>query len=252
MTNLLTLFCLVDGEASANVFPVSTSSEATVGELKDAIKNKKSPEFDGIDADQLTLWRVSIPIKADNDVLPILLNSVPGKERKKLGPATRLSTVFTEQPPEETIHISVQRPAPALRRDRDDDAGLFSKRHRPHTLMDAIAEAGLTEKAVVDGESDISLLDYKERVSLLEVIGHDVDMTNSFYPLFRTACELHGTNIDDMDKLSTPDGIKLPIVGTKELYVREAYKDLYSTIIERFESKRSVSGDEGENHVVVT
>ncbi|KAG0373735.1 hypothetical protein BGX24_011312 [Mortierella sp. AD032] len=34
-------------------------------ELKDAIKTKKAQEFDDIDADKLTLWRVSIPDAID-------------------------------------------------------------------------------------------------------------------------------------------------------------------------------------------
>src|SRR5690348_14726939 len=49
------------------------------------------------------------------------------------------------------------------------------KRHRPHTLMDAIEEAGLTEKAVVDDQVYLSRLDNKERVSLLDFIGQAID-----------------------------------------------------------------------------
>ncbi|KAF9079299.1 hypothetical protein BGX23_004440, partial [Mortierella sp. AD031] len=104
----LTLFCLVDGEATSNAFPVSSSTTTTVGELKDLIKAKKSPEFDDIAADKLALWRVLIPITDDDDEVPIALSSFD--EKKKLGPATRLSKVFPEDLPEETVHIIVQRP----------------------------------------------------------------------------------------------------------------------------------------------
>ncbi|KAI8349234.1 hypothetical protein B0O80DRAFT_165799 [Mortierella sp. GBAus27b] len=103
----LTLFCLVEGEAMGNVFPVSTSSAAAVGELKDFIKTKKAPRFDDIAADELTLWKVCIAIPDDEEIL-ILLDRL--NEKKKLGPATRISKVFTEELPEETVHIVVQRP----------------------------------------------------------------------------------------------------------------------------------------------
>ncbi|KAF9323717.1 hypothetical protein BGZ91_003408 [Linnemannia elongata] len=105
----LTLFCLVDGEATSNAFPVSASAKTTVGELKDSIKSKKTIDFSDIDADKLILWRVSIPITDEDDEVPIILNSF---DKRKLGPVTRLSKVFPEDLPEETIHIIVQRPPP--------------------------------------------------------------------------------------------------------------------------------------------
>ncbi|KAI8361002.1 hypothetical protein B0O80DRAFT_422126 [Mortierella sp. GBAus27b] len=89
-----------------NAFPVSASSASTVGELKDLIKTKKTPEFDDLAADKLTLWKVCIAIT--DEELPILLDRL--NEKKKLGPATRISKVFTEELPEETVHIVVQRP----------------------------------------------------------------------------------------------------------------------------------------------
>ncbi|KAF9945903.1 hypothetical protein BGZ72_000878 [Mortierella alpina] len=109
MADLFTLFCLIDGEASSNAFPVSITSAETVGDLKKLIKTKKTNAFSDVDADLLNLWRVSIPIIEDSDKVPILLNNVPDKERKKLGPATLL-LMYLVQPPEETIHIVVQRP----------------------------------------------------------------------------------------------------------------------------------------------
>ncbi|KAF9900515.1 hypothetical protein EC991_007219 [Linnemannia zychae] len=107
--NLLTLFCLVDGESTP--FPVKIESTETIGSLKDEIKLKNAPEFDDIAADKLTLWRVSIPVPEDDDNQPpILLNNIVTKDKKKLGPATRLSKVFPAELPEETIHFIVQRP----------------------------------------------------------------------------------------------------------------------------------------------
>ncbi|KAG0271457.1 hypothetical protein BGZ97_011248, partial [Linnemannia gamsii] len=125
-----------------------------------------------------------------------------------------------------------------------------SKRHRPYSLEDAIEEAGLTDKAVVDGESDLSRLDSKQRVMLLGVIGQKVDRMDSFSSLSRSAIELHGANIGAMNKLSAPHGSILPIVSTDELYIRRAYKDLHDTILGTFEN--ACAGNKTQKHVVVT
>ncbi|KAG0315368.1 hypothetical protein BG000_005218, partial [Podila horticola] len=109
--NHLSLFCLVDGEPTFNAFPVQIESNKTIGDLKKIIRAEKTIAFSDIDADQLTLWRVSVVITDDDEELPILLKSL--NEKKKLGPATRISKVFAEELPEETIHIIVQRPLPS-------------------------------------------------------------------------------------------------------------------------------------------
>ncbi|OAQ35724.1 hypothetical protein K457DRAFT_27398 [Linnemannia elongata AG-77] len=112
LDNRLNLFCLVDGESTSNAFPVGIEPTNTIGDLKEFIKVKKTPEFNDIAADKLTLWRVSIPITDDDDEVPLLLNNVTDKDKKKLGPATRLSKVFLDSLPEETINVIVQRPPP--------------------------------------------------------------------------------------------------------------------------------------------
>jgi len=109
--NLLTLFCLVDGEATSNAFSVKILSSDTVDDLKDLIKTKKAPRFDDVAADELTLWRVSILITRDNSEIPILFNNIAKEEKEKLHPADDLSDIFDEKPPKKTIHIIVQRPS---------------------------------------------------------------------------------------------------------------------------------------------
>ncbi|KAF9389902.1 hypothetical protein CPB97_010415 [Podila verticillata] len=110
--NRMSLFCLVDGEATSSAFSVKISSSDTVDDVKDLIKAKNSIAFSDIDANELTLWRVSIPITKDN-VAPILLDSVADMDKLELSPATRLSRVFPEELPEEIVHIIVKRPPPA-------------------------------------------------------------------------------------------------------------------------------------------
>ena len=62
MSNLkFKLFCWVLTK-SKTPFSVTIEHDQAVDELKDAIKEKKPATFDGIDADDLLLWRVSVCI----------------------------------------------------------------------------------------------------------------------------------------------------------------------------------------------
>ncbi|KAG0195537.1 hypothetical protein BGX28_001181, partial [Mortierella sp. GBA30] len=103
----LNLFCVVDGESTSSAFSVKATSTGTVYDLKELIKAKKAVDFHNVDANNLTVWRVSVPI-SDGE-LPLLLSTLP-EDKRKLGPAMRLSKMFPEELPEETIHIIVQRP----------------------------------------------------------------------------------------------------------------------------------------------
>ena len=53
-----TLFCWILTQ-SKSPFSVTIERDKTVDELKDAIKKKKSAACDGIDADDLLLWKMS-------------------------------------------------------------------------------------------------------------------------------------------------------------------------------------------------
>ncbi|KAG0221761.1 hypothetical protein BGW42_007326, partial [Actinomortierella wolfii] len=106
----LTLFCLVDGEASSNAFSVKVPLTDTVDDLKNLIKTALSPQFDDIAAKDLILWRVNHPVIAANKHNPILLSAIDSPT--ELDPTDDISDVFTETPPKKTIHIIVQRPPP--------------------------------------------------------------------------------------------------------------------------------------------
>ncbi|KAG0022275.1 hypothetical protein BGZ82_011068 [Podila clonocystis] len=255
--NRLDLFCLVEGESTP--FPVKIESANTIGDLKKLIKAKKTPGFNDIDADKLTLWRVSIPLAPLNERKPVFLNEIISAT--ELDPADDLSNVFEpkaprkihEPKPPKKIDVVVQRPPQVPKRDREEDAGPSSKRKRldTYTLKDAIEEAGLTQKAVVDGRSNLSRLNNKERVSLLAFIGQSIDRTNTFNSLSSIALALQGAIIEDMNRLSAPPSRTLPVVETNDLYVREAFKDLYDTILGTFEDGRPYDPDV-RKHVVVT
>ncbi|KAG0208960.1 hypothetical protein BGX31_002233 [Mortierella sp. GBA43] len=85
-----------------------------VGDLKKLIKAEKAKAFEEVDANQLTLWRVSLPVVPKKDRKAISLADVLMKE--ELDETDDISDVFEEKPPKKTIHIIVQRPLPAWRR----------------------------------------------------------------------------------------------------------------------------------------
>ncbi|KAG0248147.1 hypothetical protein BG011_000423 [Mortierella polycephala] len=98
----------LDNESTFKAFSVKISSADTIYDLKKLIKAEKTPKFDDISADELTLWRVSVLISDDEEELPIKPNSLTYK--KRLGPAARFSNVFPEGLLEGTAHIIVHRP----------------------------------------------------------------------------------------------------------------------------------------------
>ncbi|KAG0357638.1 hypothetical protein BGZ54_000262 [Gamsiella multidivaricata] len=108
----LTLFCLTDGEPISNAFPVSIPSMDAIGNLKDLIKAKKTPKFDDLAADELTLWRVSVPVVATNIRNAVFLNEINSKT--ELSPMDDVSGVFPNTLAKKTIHIIVQRPSREL------------------------------------------------------------------------------------------------------------------------------------------
>ncbi|KAJ3003734.1 UNVERIFIED_CONTAM: hypothetical protein HDU68_005532, partial [Siphonaria sp. JEL0065] len=54
----LKIFCVVSNDKNLTGFPVDFDVSLTVGDLKDAIRTKKSPELDYLAADKLTLVRI--------------------------------------------------------------------------------------------------------------------------------------------------------------------------------------------------
>jgi hypothetical protein len=104
------VFCIVDGKTQS--FSVKISPHETVDELKDAIKIKKSHEFDNFDADDLTLYLINL---ADDDsLLKNVTERLAGQPPLELLKPTRvLSTVFLGPPAKDLVHILVQSPSPS-------------------------------------------------------------------------------------------------------------------------------------------
>ncbi|KAK3819228.1 MAG: hypothetical protein JOS17DRAFT_794130 [Linnemannia elongata] len=108
-TTTLTLFCLILGELVSNAFSVKVISSATVDELKDAIIAKKTNTFEHIDANDLVLWRATIPTDENAEKESIItLDSLDDKILLK-NPRTSLSKLFPESLDDNT-YIIVERP----------------------------------------------------------------------------------------------------------------------------------------------
>ncbi|KAI8599789.1 hypothetical protein EDD21DRAFT_294243, partial [Dissophora ornata] len=106
----LTLFCVISGGLASSAFPAEISSDKTVGVLKKAIIAENPNEFKHIDAKDLVLWRATVPID-ENAGGESIITLDDLDDKTKLGnPTKRLSKVFEDGVPEDTIHILIERP----------------------------------------------------------------------------------------------------------------------------------------------
>ncbi|KAG0197400.1 hypothetical protein BGX28_009108 [Mortierella sp. GBA30] len=106
MADRLELYCVNNGKSIAEAFYIEISAEKPVHALKKLIKNEKPAEFKDVDADQLILWAVSIPIDSDKVISVDIC-----QPKTKLLPATDLSEVFPDIVPKKTICILIQSPS---------------------------------------------------------------------------------------------------------------------------------------------
>ncbi|KAG0041779.1 hypothetical protein BGZ83_001320 [Gryganskiella cystojenkinii] len=197
-----TLFCLVDGEPIP--FPVEIEPTKTIGSLKKAIKDEKTPRFDDVAADELILWRVSIPVLPKKDRKEISLAAVPSKE--ELDETDEINDVFEQTLPKKTIHIIVQRPLPALKRRPEYEPEHPQKLLRTSDWVTYDAEDG--------------------PVDLPHVL---VNMLNSeqFSPAPRDEF------IRQLDNVQVGQQIKLPSIGQRPKHYGEGYQALSFFVTEQ-------------------
>ncbi|KAI6023017.1 hypothetical protein BKA83DRAFT_3629476 [Pisolithus microcarpus] len=98
----LDLNCLVLGDTPDHIFPVELANSETVGALREVIKSKKQHALHGVDADQLSLYRTSLP---NNGELEDKLGSLAFDE--PLLSTSILASIFTDLPLEGHLHIVV-------------------------------------------------------------------------------------------------------------------------------------------------
>jgi hypothetical protein len=100
--------CWILGDEPERRFSVHISPEATVDGLKDVIKEKKRVAFDGIDANTLDLYSISV---ARDDLQMELKNiNLKSFKNKRLWWADKLSQVFPDPPTDGHLHIIVIHP----------------------------------------------------------------------------------------------------------------------------------------------
>ncbi|KAG6374933.1 hypothetical protein JVT61DRAFT_3682 [Boletus reticuloceps] len=106
-TTPVALNCLISGQDSSRIFHVKVPSTDNVIALKEAIKEKISEEFNGVNPTDLTLWNVSLP--CDN-VLEQHIQDVKLSDDTKLHPVKKLSRIFSGAFDDELLHIIVEVP----------------------------------------------------------------------------------------------------------------------------------------------
>ncbi|KAF9370891.1 hypothetical protein BGX21_005360 [Mortierella sp. AD011] len=141
------------------------------------------------------------------------------------------------------------------KRNRDEEtAESDSKRVKlgpSSPILNAIELVGLTEKAVMDGRHNLSLLTGPELVSVLDKIGTEVSVISDYTTLSQTAATLRDSSFEDINLISSSVDTQLPVIGMRDLYVRQAYLDLYDVIDKKFNStKRNYNNV--KKHVAVT
>ncbi|KAG0016845.1 hypothetical protein BGZ81_011021 [Podila clonocystis] len=102
-----TLFGIMDGQCRANAFSVKINfADNNVDDLKKLIKVAKSPLWDDLAADELTISRVSIPDDVNKQWEVISLRDVIFQ--RELRATESMTKAFGEAPlPRETLHFIV-------------------------------------------------------------------------------------------------------------------------------------------------
>lgn len=108
----ITLCCLIHGNNISAAFPVKVDNDKTIGELKKIIKDENSNEFFGVDAKNLTLWKVEIPVN-DDDKEEIKQLILQDNQKTKLLGIRYIEDYWTDSPLKRCIHIIVEPPVVA-------------------------------------------------------------------------------------------------------------------------------------------
>lgn len=112
MSDNITLTCLVHGDPTDRIFEVKIDKNESIYSLKEKIKNKKSNLLSKTDANDITLWKVNIPLSEDRMELDIdLKENAKENIQKILFMKKKIGVVFTEDITDNSIYIIVERPS---------------------------------------------------------------------------------------------------------------------------------------------
>ena len=112
----ITLLCLVKGNILANAFSVKISRDEPVSELKKAIKAEKHKTFHGVEADELKLWKVSIPGDHDDQLRNLIL-----QDSDELLAINDIGDYWPEKPLKKNIHVLVEPPETTATSSREQE-----------------------------------------------------------------------------------------------------------------------------------
>ncbi|KAF8976342.1 hypothetical protein BGZ46_008345, partial [Entomortierella lignicola] len=120
-------------------------------------------------------------------------------------------------------------------------------------IFEAVEAAGLTTKAKKNGVLDLSPLTSKDLVAVLENTGLEVLGNDEFRAVALAASALRRGSVFPEELISGTNGTRFPVVEIRDLYIRQAFKDLYSEI----ETNYGIVGKDGEDielkrHLVIT
>ncbi|PVF91303.1 hypothetical protein CPB86DRAFT_361226 [Serendipita vermifera] len=106
-SNMYTIFCIVKGDNTP--FSVEIEPDKTIDRLKKAIKSEKPHRFDGFDADELTLYRIDVTERDQEECIRKVKNRNLSS-LELLDPRSPLAVLYPCSPPGWTIHVLVQVP----------------------------------------------------------------------------------------------------------------------------------------------
>ena len=111
-----------------SAFPIDITKNKLVGHLKQHIHKERGLRFEHVEAVELTLWLISIPVNDDALFESLLLNDEDNGTRK-LSPGWKISKIFSEEPADEHVHIIVEPPKSAGKRKRSSVTLLMNDNH---------------------------------------------------------------------------------------------------------------------------
>ena len=88
-------------------FIINIKEDETVSPLRNAIKEKKRPEFDDIPASSLSVWKASVPVNRNLENCVEALNLV---DDDALFSYEILSDIFSSDLKSKSVHIIIDRP----------------------------------------------------------------------------------------------------------------------------------------------
>ncbi|PVF93456.1 hypothetical protein CPB86DRAFT_110426 [Serendipita vermifera] len=102
-------FCFISGRKQP--FPVEIAKTKQVGDLKTKIRDTKPNALAGIDADELTLYRIDVTESDPRNRIKEAITKIENLMLDDaLDPLEVLSKLYPSGPPTETIHIAVELP----------------------------------------------------------------------------------------------------------------------------------------------